>query len=258
MLVSVIMPTYNCGKFIAQSVESVIAQTVTDWEICIVDDGSTDNTREVLQPYIDKYPNIRYTRLGKNKGAAVSRTVALHQATGKYVAFLDSDDLWAPDKLEKQIAYMEENGVLFSCTAFRHIDEEGQLLDIVRTPPRKMDYNRMLYMSNPTGNLTVMYNREALGDYDVHPIKKRNDFALWLQILRDVPYCVGMPDVLAFYRIRSNSVTTSSRKYQLVKYHWDLYRNYEKLPLWKCIIATVTCVVVKVAKVGWSRVRNLT
>ena len=107
MLVSVIMPTFNCGKFIAQSIESVIAQTVTDWEICIVDDCSTDNTLEVLQPYMEKYPNIRYTRLEKNGGPAVARTEALRMAAGKYVAFLDSDDLWAPDKLEKQVAYLD-------------------------------------------------------------------------------------------------------------------------------------------------------
>lgn len=257
MLVSVIMPTYNCGRFIAKSIDSVIAQTVTDWEICIVDDCSTDNTVEVLQPYLDRYPNIRYTRLEKNGGPAVARTEALRMATGKYVAFLDSDDLWVPEKLEKQIAFMEENGILFSCTAFRHIDEEGNLQDVVRIPPQKMDYNKMLYMSNPTGNLTMMYNREVLGDYEVHPIKKRNDFALWLQVLRDAPFCAGMPEVLAYYRIRSNSVTTSSKKFQLVKYHWDLYRNYEKLPLWKCVIATGTCLVVKVAKVGWTKVQNL-
>ena len=127
MLVSVIMPTFYCGKYIAESIDSVIAQTVTDWELCIVDDCSTDNTLEVLQPYLEKYPNIHYTRLPKNGGPAVARTESLRQATGKYVAFLDSDDLWAPDKLEKQIAFMEDNGILFSCTAFRHIDENGVL-----------------------------------------------------------------------------------------------------------------------------------
>lgn len=257
MLVSVIMPTYNSGKFIAEAVDSVIAQTVTDWELCIVDDCSSDNTRAVLKPYLDKYPNIRYTRLPKNGGPAVARSEALRQATGRYVAFLDSDDIWMPDKLEKQIAFMEQRQVLFSCTAFRHIDEQGNLQDVVRTPPKKTNYNKMLYMSNPTGNLTVMYNREVLGDYEVPSIKKRNDFALWLQILKDVPYCVGMPEVLAYYRVRSNSVTTSSSKLQLVKYHWDLYRNYEKLPFWKCVIATITCLAFKAAKVGWRKVKNL-
>ncbi len=256
MLVSVILPTYNCGKFIAQSIDSVIAQTVTDWEICIVDDCSTDNTREVLQPYVQKYPNIHYTRLAKNGGPAVARTEAMRQAKGKYIAFLDSDDLWTPDKLQKQIAYMEENQVLFSCTAYQHMDEAGNLAEVIQVPPKKTGYRKMLYMSNPIGNLTVMYNREALGDYEVPAIKKRNDFALWLKILRDVPYCAGMPEVLAYYRVRSNSVTTTSTKLQLVKYHWSLYREYEKLPFWQCVLATGTCLVVKALKLTRTKVQN--
>ena len=256
MLVSVIMPTYNCGAFIAASIDSVLAQTVTDWELCIVDDCSDDNTCEVLGPYLEKYPNIHYTRLPENGGPAAARTEALRQATGKYVAFLDSDDLWLPEKLEKQIAFMEEQNILFSCTAFRHMDEAGNLLDVVRIPPEKTDYDKMLYLSNPIGNLTVMYNREVLGAYEVPSIRKRNDFALWLRILRDVPCCAGMPEVLGYYRVRSNSVTTSSSKLQLVKYHWSLYREHEKLPLWKCAVATVTCLAVKAVKLGWTRVRD--
>ena len=110
MLVSVIMPTYNCGKFILQSLDSVIAQTVTDWEVQIVDDCSTDNTAEVLKPYLEQYPNIHYYVLPQNGGPAVARTEAMRRATGKYIAFLDSDDLWMPDKLEKQIACMEQTG----------------------------------------------------------------------------------------------------------------------------------------------------
>ncbi len=253
MLVSIIMPTYNCGAFLAQSIDSVLSQTVTDWELCIVDDCSTDNTREVLQPYLERYPNIHYTRLEQNGGPAVARTVALGQAVGKYIAFLDSDDLWTPDKLQKQIAYMEEQDVPFSCTAFRHMDEEGNLLDVVRIPPKKTDYNKMLYLSNPIGNLTAMYNREQLGDYEVPTIKKRNDFALWLKILRDVPYCAGMPEVLGYYRLRSNSV--SSNKLKLLGYHWELYRNVEKLPLWKCILAIGTCLAVKLTKAGWTKLK---
>ena len=115
MLVSVIMPTYNCGKFIAESVESVLHQTVQDWELQIVDDCSTDNTQEVLKPYLEKYPNIHYYCLPKNGGPAVARTEAMKRATGKYIAFLDSDDLWMPDKLEKQIKYMERTCAAFSC-----------------------------------------------------------------------------------------------------------------------------------------------
>lgn len=122
MLVSVIMPTYNCGKYILQSLDSVIAQTVTDWEIRIVDDCSTDNTAEVLKPYLEKYTNIHYYVLPQNGGPAVARTEAMKRATGKYIAFLDSDDLWMPDKLEKQIAFMEKNGAKFSATGYGWMD----------------------------------------------------------------------------------------------------------------------------------------
>ena len=227
MLVSVIMPTYNCGKYIGQSVQSVIDQTVTDWEIQIVDDCSTDNTYEVLQPYLKKYPNIHYYRLSENGGPAVARTEAMKRANGKYVAFLDSDDLWMSEKLEKQIAFMEKTKTVFSCTAYACINEEGENLHTVCVPPEKTDYNKMIRLSNPIGNLTVMYNQEVLGKYEVPPIKKRNDFALWLQILRDVDGCYGMQDVLGTYRIRKNSV--SSNKLGQAKFHWQLYHDIEKM-----------------------------
>ena len=227
MLVSVIMPTYNCGKFIEESIQSVIKQTITDWEIQIVDDCSTDNTYEVIKPYLDKYSNIHYYRLPKNGGPAVARTEAIKRAIGKYVAFLDSDDLWHSDKLEKQIAFMEENNVSFSCTAYETMNESGESLHTTYIPPKKTDYNKMLALANPIGNLTVMYNQEKLGKYEVPMIKKRNDFALWLRILHDVDYCYGMPEVLGTYRMgRTNSV--SSNKLAQAKYHWQLYHEIEK------------------------------
>lgn len=227
MLVSVIMPTYNCGKFIAESIDSVLKQTVKDWELVIVDDCSTDNTVEVLKPYLAAHVNIRYHCLEKNGGPAAARTEAIRMAKGRYLAFLDSDDLWAPDKLEKQIAFMEKNGAAFSCTAYEEMDEAGNSLRVVSTPPKKTDYRKMLRLSNPIGNLTVMYDQEKLGKYAVPPIRKRNDFALWLQILKDEQYCWGMPEVLGRYRIRANSV--SSNKASQVKYHWQLYHEIEKL-----------------------------
>ena len=227
MLVSVIMPTYNCGRFIEESVLSVIAQTVTDWEICIADDCSTDNTLEVLKPYLEKYPNIHYYCLEKNGGPAAARNAAIERAKGKYLAFLDSDDLWTPDKLERQIALMEKHNAVFSCSAFRQMDEDGTLQDIVRVPPAKTDYNTMLRLSNPIGNSTVMYDRELLGHIRVPDIKKRNDFALWLKILRVAPICVGTDEILGIYRVRKSSV--SSNKRVLAKYHWKLYREIEQL-----------------------------
>lgn len=226
MLISIIMPTYNCGKFICESVESVLAQTVTDWEIQIVDDCSTDNTEEVLQPYLKKYANIHFYRLPENGGPAVARTEGIKRAKGRYIAFLDSDDLWMPEKLEKQIAFMEKNKVNFSCTAYECMDETGKSLHTICIPPKKTDYRKMIRLSNPIGNLTVMYNQEKLGKYEVPLIKKRNDFALWLKILKDEKYCYGMPEVLGTYRMgRTGSV--SSNKLKQAKYHWQLYHEIE-------------------------------
>lgn len=225
-LVSIIMPTYNCGRFIARSVDSVIAQTVTDWELLIVDDCSTDDTDAVLKPYIEKYPSITYHRLPDNRGPAGARNEALALATGKYVAFLDSDDLWDPNKLEKQIAFMQESGARFSCTAYRLMDEDGADLFTEIIPPEKIDYKKCIRLSNPIGNLTAMYDRETLGDFKVPPIRKRNDFALWLQILKKTPCCYGMSEVLGTYRAgRSGSV--SSNKLKQMKYHWQLYHDIE-------------------------------
>lgn len=253
MLVSVIMPTYNCGRFIAESVESVLNQTVQDWELQIVDDCSTDNTQEVLKPYLEKYSNIHYYRLAQNGGPAVARTEAMKRARGKYIAFLDSDDLWMPDKLEKQIAYMQQTGVPFSCTGYVQVDEQGNSLHIACIPPEKTTYNKMLRLSNPIGNLSVMYDQSKLGKYEVPPIKKRNDFALWLKILHDTPCCGGMPEILAKYRVRKNSV--SSNKLGQAKYHWELYRKIEKLNLIKTTWAMVCWVWVKGTGIGLAKKR---
>ena len=246
--VSIIMPTYNCGKYIAESINSVLAQTMSDWELEIVDDCSIDNTKSILAPYLKEHKNIHYYCLQKNGGPAVARTEAIRRATGRYIAFLDSDDLWTPEKLEKQIAYMEEKNVLFSCTGYSQIDEQGKPLNIALIPPHKTDYNKCIRLSDPIGNLTVMYDQKALGKFEVPMIKKRNDFALWLKILRIAPYCAGMPDVLGIYRIRSNSV--SSNKLALVKYQWELYHEIEKHGIIRSTCEIVCWAIVKGTGIG--------
>ncbi len=230
-MVSVVMPTYNCGRFIEASIRSVIAQTVSEWELEIVDDCSTDDTYEVIRPYIEEYPSIHYTRLDANGGPSVARTEAIRRARGRYVAFLDSDDIWLPEKLEKQIRFMEEKGASFSCTAYEQMDEAGNSLHKVLIPPEKTDRGKMLRLSCPIGNLTVMYDQRALGKYEVPLIKKRNDFALWLRVVKDAGYCAGMPEVLACYRVREGS--TSHNKLKLIKYQWELYHDIEKLGLFR-------------------------
>lgn len=227
MLVSVIMPTYNCGKYIEESIQSVLNQTITDWEIQIVDDCSTDHTKELLQPFLEKYSNIHYYCLQTNGGPAAARTEAIKRATGKYIAFLDSDDLWMPEKLEKQIEFMEKTGAKFSATAYAQMDSDGNDLNTVLIPPKKTNYKKCIRLSNPIGNLTVMYNQEVLGKFVVPMIKKRNDFALWLQILKKTEFCYGMEEVLGTYRLgRRGSV--SSNKFAQAKYHWQLYYEIEK------------------------------
>jgi len=226
--VSIITPTYNSGKYIGETIESVLTQTYPNWEMIIVDDCSIDNTKEIVKKYIRKDKRIKYYLLPENSGAAVARTTAMELATGHYFAFLDSDDLWMPDKLKKQLFFMKENNYNFTCTAYEQIDENGFSLGRIIKPKSKTDYNGVL-LSCPVGNSTVMYNAQKLGKFVVPNIRKRNDDALWLQILKKEKYIYGMPDILMKYRIRKNSI--SSNKIELVKYHWQLYREIEHLSI---------------------------
>lgn len=231
-LVSVIMPTYNCGRFIVETISSIQNQTYENWEIEIVDDCSTDNTKEIVEALAAKDSRIHYTCLDKNSGAAVARTEAMKLARGEYMAFCDSDDLWLPEKLERQLKFMHDNGYAFSCTAYEQIDEEGKSLNRVIKTVKKTDYNRLL-LDCPVGNSSVMYNVGMMGKFQVPNIRKRNDDALWLTMLKQEKYIWGMPDVLMQYRIRKNSI--SSNKLAVVKYHWILYREIEHLSVLRSV-----------------------
>lgn len=245
-LVSIIMPTYNCGAFIAETIRSVQAQTYTNWEIVIVDDCSTDDTKSVVYEFIKNDDRVKYHCLEENSGAAVARTRAMTLAEGEYMAFLDSDDLWMPDKLEKQLAFMKENGYAFSCTAYEQIDEESRSLDRVIKTVKKTDYNRLL-LDCPVGNSSVMYNVGVMGKFEVPNIRKRNDDALWLQMLKKEKYIYGMPEVLMRYRIRKNSI--SSNKLKVVRYHWILYREIEHLNVFRSAFHIFWWCVLKVFRI---------
>lgn len=229
-LVSIITPTYNCAKFIARTLDSVQAQTYKNWEMIIVDDCSKDNTKEIVEEYIKNDSRIQYHLLENNSGAAVARTTAMSLAKGKYMAFLDSDDIWMPDKLERQIKWMKDGGYAFSCTAYEQIDEDDNSLNRIIKTVKKTDYNRLL-LDCPVGNSTVMYDVDKMGKFEVPNIRKRNDDALWLQMLKKEKYIWGMPDVLMRYRIRKNSI--SSNKMKVIKYHWILYREIEHLNVFR-------------------------
>lgn len=231
-LVSIITPTYNCAKFIAKTIESVKLQTYKNWEMIIVDDCSQDNTKEIVEKYAETDLRIQYHLLQENSGAAVARTNAMDLAKGSYMAFLDSDDIWMPDKLERQIQWMEKNGIAFSCTSYEQIDENDNLLNKTIRAIEKTDYKRLL-LDCPVGNSTVIYNVDQMGKFKVPNIRKRNDDALWLQMLKKEKYIWGMPDVLMKYRIRKKSI--SSNKLAVIKYHWILYREVEHLSVFQSV-----------------------
>ena len=245
-LVSVITPTYNCEKFIGETIESVMEQTYQRWEMIIVDDCSTDHTKEVVEEYAKKDNRIKYHCLEKNSGAAVARTEAMKLAEGEYMAFLDSDDLWMKEKLHKQFAFMKKHDIAFSCTSYEQVDEEGKPLNkVIKTIPRT-DYNRLL-LDCPVGNSTVMYNVAKMGKFEVPDIRKRNDDALWLQMLKKEKYIYGMRSILMKYRIRKDSI--SSNKLKVIKYHWILYRDIEHLSVIRSLFHIWYWCVIKVLKI---------
>lgn len=223
-LVSIIMPSYNTGRFIRETVESVLAQTCADWELIIVDDCSSDNTDEVISEFLAD-ERIRCIKNEKNSGAAVSRNRALREARGKWIAFLDSDDLWEPRKLEKQIRFMEENGYHFSYTNYIEIDEASVPNGRAVTGPKKITKIGMYRYCWP-GCLTVMYDAEKVGLIQIEDIKKNNDYAMWLKVCRTAD-CYLLDEFLARYRKRSGSL--SSHGYgKLIRWHYKLFREAEK------------------------------
>lgn len=229
-LVSIIMPSYNTGNVIAESIASVLAQTYTDWELIIVDDASTDNTDEVVKKFTEPAEvcssKIRYFKNDHNSGAAISRNRALREARGKWIAFLDSDDLWAPAKLEKQIAFMEKNGYVFSYTRYSEMDENGNPTSVTVGGPERISKTGMFNYCWP-GCLTVMYNREAVGDIQIADIKKNNDYAMWLKVCKKAE-CHLLSENLASYRKRNGSISRHSYV-SLIKWHYKLYREAESL-----------------------------
>ena len=223
-LVSIIMPSYNTAAYISQSIESVLAQSYTDGELLIVDDCSIDNTDEVVKPFLsDK--RIKYLKNEKNSGAAVSRNKALKEAKGKWMAFLDSDDLWMPEKLERQVRFMEKNDYHFTYTNYAEIGTEGQSKGITVTGPKRITRTGMYNYCWP-GCLTVMYDRDVVGLIQISDIKKNNDYAMWLKVCQKAD-CYLLDEELALYRRgRVGSVSTHSIR-TMIGWHYKLYREAE-------------------------------
>lgn len=219
-LVSIIMPSYNTGVYIKETINSVLSQTYGNWELIIVDDCSTDNTDEVVRPFLNDQ-RIRYLKNERNSGAAVSRNKALREARGKWVAFLDSDDLWLPEKLEKQIKFMEKNHYYFSYTDYM-IQFNGIWLPYIYTGPNVIN-RRKMYNYCYFSTITVMYEREKIGLIQIENLRKNNDYAMWLQAIERSD-CYRLPECLSCYIKHENSVSSGS-KLKLIKWHYKLFHD---------------------------------
>jgi glycosyltransferase involved in cell wall biosynthesis len=228
-LVSIITPSYNSSRFISQTIESVLAQTYQDWEMIIVDDVSPDNSNDIIDEYCKKDSRITLIKLEKNSGPAVARNKAIEEAKGRYIAFLDADDLWHPEKLEKQINFMNENNLALSYASYYIISEDNVDLGIFTTKER-IDYFDLL-KTNSIGCLTAMYDTKLIGKVLMPNIIKKQDYGLWLKILKQIDYAKGLLEPLAYYRLVSNSV--SSNKVDGIKYIWKIFRDVEKLNIFQ-------------------------
>ncbi|WP_270331354.1 glycosyltransferase family 2 protein [Streptococcus pasteurianus] len=224
-LVSIITPSYNTANFIGKTIESVLEQTYQNWEMIIVDDCSQDNTDEVVQQYlVDE--RIRYIKNKVNSGAALSRNRALKEARGRWIAFLDSDDLWSSNKLEKQVAFMAKNGYHFSYTNYEEIDSDGQPTGVNVTGPKSISKTGMFNYCWP-GCLTVMYDADYIGLVQIKDIKKNNDYAMWLKISQKAE-CWLLDETLAKYRKRMGSISRHSIR-TMIGWHYKLYHESEKM-----------------------------
>lgn len=231
-LISIITPVYKCEDLIEETIKCVLEQTYTNWEMILVDDCSPDNSANIIKKYADIDDRIKYIKLNENSGAAIARNKALEESSGRFVAYLDADDLWKPEKLEKQVKFMIKNNYAFTCTDYEKIDEQGNSLNKIVRIPTKVDYN--LFLRNTIiQTVGVMVDTSITGkDLLVMPnIRRRQDAATWCQLLKKGFDCYEVPENLSYYRVVKNSL--SSNKFKAIKMNWYWYRKIEKLPLWK-------------------------
>ena len=261
-MVSIIMPAYNAGSYISESIDSVLAQSFTQWELVISDDGSTDNTLAIVQVYSLRDHRVRLVQTQKNQGAAAARNLAISASIGRFIAFLDSDDLWMPKKLEIQIDRMLKEKAVLSYTAYRKITEQGVQGTHVIEVPATTNYDTLL-QSNTIACLTAVYDSQAIGKMYFPEIKQRQDHLLWLKILKRIghedysfwlkilkfidksdnrfdvtsspepTYVLGINEPLAWYRVRKNSL--SGNKFKAAAFQWVAYRHHEKLSLFRSL-----------------------
>lgn len=229
-LVSIITPAYNAAEYIAETIESVLAQTYPNWEMLIVNDCSKDNTAEIVQSYAAKDKRIKLINLTQNSGAAVARNTAIQNAKGRYITFLDSDDLWEKEKLQKQIQFMQQNGYVFTYTSYEHFKETKENIQNQVQIPKSLNYNQAL-KGNQIGCLTVMLDKKQIPN--IHfTTQKHEDYILWLNILKQGQTAYGIQESLALYRT-GNSKSISGNKLQSALWTWKVYRESQRLSVVK-------------------------
>ncbi|GAF15124.1 N-acetylgalactosaminyl-diphosphoundecaprenol glucuronosyltransferase [Bacillus sp. JCM 19045] len=229
-LVSIITPVYNCEAFLPHTIESVLNQTYENWELLLINDASSDHSQTIAHAYTKRDSRIHLYHLPKNSGAAVARNEALQHANGKYVAFLDGDDLWKNEKLTRQVQFMEDNQYSFTFTGYRILKEDGTERAKVIQAPQRITYDQLL-ANTIIGCLTVMLNQEKLGKLQMPTLRTRQDLLLWLSILKKGTVAYGINEELAAYRKVGNSI--SSNKWKAAKQNWEIYRKHEELSLLK-------------------------
>ena len=223
-MVSVIIPVYNAEKYIEQTIVSVISQTYKSVEIIVIDDNSGDDSARIIQALMEKYPQIRYEKLKENSGAAVARNRGIALAQGQYLAFLDSDDLWKPEKIQKQVEFLERYNAEFVYTAIEMIDEEGRLVKSKRSIRQEVDYSFLL-KNTMIATSSVLLDIKRIGKFQMPDLRSGQDYATWLMLLRDGRIAYGLDEALVQYRRREGSL--SSRKMRNWKKVWNIQRNYE-------------------------------
>ena len=228
-LISIVMPAYNAAQYIEQSIESVLKQSYTNWELIIVADCSIDDTYKIVEKLCITEERIKLFRMNENSGVAMARNFAISMSRGKYIAFLDSDDLWLPDKLEKQLNLMQEKKAVISYTAYRQFSMEkvGNLVSV----PEQVTYKQLL-KGNVIGCLTVMLDKERLGNLQMKKAR-HEDYILWLDILKKGNIAYGLQEDLARYRKSETSLTSNKKRSAL--WTWQVYRQHQELSFFASI-----------------------
>ena len=228
-LISIITPSYNSAGFITPTIDSVINQSYTNWELIIIDDKSKDNTCELVEDFAKKHEKIRLIKLEKNGGVANARNVGLAEAKGKYIAFLDSDDVWLTEKLAQQVAFMEEKSLPMSFCSYNKINEEGEIISKNIGVPISIGYDKLIW-HNLIIFSTSMVLKSAMGDLRFKKVG-HEDWLFWLDLLKKCEYGYGLDQQLVLYRIRKGSI--SANKFRGMSYTWKLLRESEKIGFFK-------------------------